>query len=259
MNIKRGFGWKRGLPSRRFPQLALTTFPALPTKIDLTATGRFPPIWDQLSSSSCTGHGTVRAIMFSRAKAGLPFVDFSRLFPYYNARLAEGDPQQDGGAAIGDVVAASQKYGDCPYADLPTDMKLITEPPTTGAFADAVVHKTLTATRVLGSSALSLQYHFRHCMAVLGVPVIIGISVYESFESDQVAKTGVVPMPGPNEVMVGGHCIVAVGYDDTTGLITAQNSWGVNWGQAGSFQIPYAYVFDPGLADDFHAITMVAA
>ena len=65
-------------------------------------------------------------------------------------------------------------------------------------------------------------------------------------------------MPGPNEAQLGGHCIVANSYDDATSLITCDNSWGPAWGMAGRFTIPYAYVFDPGLAEDFHAIILSA-
>jgi|SRR5579863_505203 len=252
----RFYGWRRGLPSRRFPQLALTAYPALPASVDLTTLGYLPPIWDQGQTSSCTGHGVTRGIMYARAKAGKPFVDLSRLFPYYNARFAEGQADQDSGAVIGDVVDAALKYGDCPYSDLPTDPALVVQHPTEAAFDDAVPNKSQTATRVLGSTGASLEYHLRHCLAVLGVPVIIGISVYESFESEEVAKTGIVPMPAADEVMVGGHCVTVVGYDDASKLLKCENSWGTDWGQAGRFQIPYAYVFDPGLADDFHAITL---
>lgn len=120
------YGWRRGLPSRRFPQLKLASYPVLSPSKDLSVTGFLPPIWDQGQTSSCTGHGVTRAIAFARAKQGLPYVDLSRLFPYWNARVAEGDPGSDEGAAIGDVIAASQKYGDCPYNDYPTDTALVT-------------------------------------------------------------------------------------------------------------------------------------
>ena len=257
MMIKHKYGWRRGLPSRRFPQLSLTSYPTLSPKKNLVDTGFDPPIWDQGDTNGCTGHGVTRGVAFARAKQGLPYVDLSRIFSYWNARVAEGNTS-DNGAVIGDVVAASQQYGDCPYPDLPTDTGLVTKAPPPKAFMDAVQHKTLSATRVLGSTTTSLEYHFKHCIDVLGLPVVLGIVIYESFESDEVAQTGIVPMPATNEVQLGGHCVTALAYDDATQLITCDNSWNTDWGQAGRFQIPYAYIFNPGLADDMHAITLQA-
>jgi len=86
------------------------------------------------------------------------------------------------------------------------------------------------------------------------LPVIFGFCVYSSFEGDQVAQTGVMPMPAPNEQVLGGHCVVAVGYDDMKQMVTVRNSWGTGWGQSGYFEMPYAFIFDPDYTSDFHAI-----
>lgn len=63
-----------------------------------------------------------------------------------------------------------------------------------------------------------------------GYPFVFGFTVYESFESEQVAQTGIVPMPAPGETVVGGHCVVAVGYDDSKRTFIIRNSWGTGWG-----------------------------
>jgi hypothetical protein len=253
------YGWRRGLPTRRFPTLALTKYPLLAPKANLQTTGYLPSeVWNQGTTSSCTGHGSTAAIMYARAKQGLPFIDLSRLFPYWNGRAAENGTGTDGGATIADVISASQKFGDCPYADLPTDPALVTTAPSVKAFTDAILHKSLGASRVYGATTASTAYHFKHCIDVLGLPVVVGITVYESFESDEVAKTGVVPMPGPREAVLGGHCILGVAYDDSTQMVLCRNSWGEDWGQKGYFQIPYDYLFDKDMADDFHCITLAA-
>lgn len=252
------YGWTGpGLPRRRFPQLALASYPPLSAKSSLIPNGCLPPVrWDQGQTSSCTGHGSTRGIAYARAKQGMPYVDLSRLFTYWNARVTEGGEDQDDGASVGDVIAAALKYGDCPYSDLPTDPALVTVQPSPQVFADAIVHKALRATRIYGTTPASFDYHFKHCIDVLVFPVVFGFTVYESFESDEVAETGIVPMPAASEQIVGGHCVVAVAYDDSTKLVTCDNSWGMDWGQEGRFQIPYAYIFDPDMASDFHAILL---
>lgn len=260
MAINRKYGWGRNrLPSRRFPQLKLTNYPPLAASYSLIPTGFLPPIWDQATTSGCTGHGSTRGIAYARAKQKLPYVDLSRIFTYWNARVAEGDPTQDDGASVGDVIAASLKFGDCPYAEYPTTDAMVVTPPTQQAFKDAIQHKALTVSAVSGSDQAGLAYHFKHCISVLLSPVVLGFTVYESFESDEVAKTGIVPMPGPNEQVVGGHCVVATAYDDTSQMITCDNSWNTDWGIGGRFKIPYAYLFDPNMADDFHTILTEAA
>jgi C1A family cysteine protease len=97
---------------------------------------------------------------------------------------------------------------------------------------------------------------FRGCLAS-GYPFVLGFTVYESFESPAVAKSGHTPMPAPAEKSIGGHAILAVGYDDTKQWFLLRNSWGPDWGRKGYFTLPYAYVTDAQLASDFWTIRLV--
>jgi C1A family cysteine protease len=86
-------------------------------------------------------------------------------------------------------------------------------------------------------------------------PIVFGIDVYSSFESKQVSKTGVVPMPNVNtEQLLGGHAIMMISYDDTKKVFGCMNSWGTSWGNKGFFTLPYAYVLSNQLAFDFWTI-----
>ena len=93
----------------------------------------------------------------------------------------------------------------------------------------------------------------RACLAE-GFPFVFGFTVYESFESQQVARTGIVSMPQRGERVVGGHAVVAVGYHDTEKRFIVRNSWGTGWGMKGYFTIPYDYLSNPNLAEDFWTV-----
>jgi C1A family cysteine protease len=99
-------------------------------------------------------------------------------------------------------------------------------------------------------------HQIQGCLAS-GYPVVFGFSVYESFETQEVARSGVVPLPKKGEKQLGGHAVLAVGYDDTAQSFIVRNSWGPSWGQDGYFTMPYAYVTSGQLASDFWALYTV--
>ena len=101
----------------------------------------------------------------------------------------------------------------------------------------------------------------KRCLAALPgqaeLPIALGMSVYESFESQAMASNGELPMPEPGEQRQGGHMIYAFGYDDkhrnldgSRGAFHIRNSWGRDWGQSGNFWMPYAYIVNPSYVSD---------
>ena len=242
------YGWKPDLPDHRdFTYSVKRTLTTLPEKVDLRP--NCPPVYDQGELGSCTGNAIAGAIEFEQIKKKdpKPFIP-SRLFIYYNERLLEGTVNQDSGAQIRDGMKTVNLQGACTEKTWPYVISKFKNKPATKAYTEALNYQTKVYSRV-NQDLNSLK----GCLAS-GDPFVFGFSVYESFESDEVAQTGIVPMPTTTESPLGGHAVLCVGYDNKTKRFIVRNSWGSNWGIKGYFTIPYEYLTNPNLASDFWVI-----
>ena len=252
MPINRKYGWAPDVPDQRdhlysAPQPILAK---LPPKKDLRS--GCPPVYDQGQLGSCTANAISGAIQFEQKKQGTTVFAPSRLFIYYNERDMEGTINSDAGAQIRDGVKSVATLGVCPEAEWPYDINKFADKPTPKSYADAKKCEAVGYQR-LDSSNLN---QLKGCIAA-GFPFIFGFTVYDAFESQEVAKTGVLNMPGPKEKVQGGHAVLAVGYDDSTQRFSVRNSWGKDWGIKGYFTIPYTYLITTSLADDFWTIRIL--
>jgi C1A family cysteine protease len=206
-----------------------------------------PPVVDQGQLGSCTANALAGALAFLEIKDNLFDNAFSRLFIYYNERVLENTVNSDAGAEIRDGIKTLAAQGACYETTWPYIIAEFTVDPPTVAYTEGSTHLILEYSRILTLADMQA------CLDA-GFPFVFGFTVYESFESDVVTQTGVVPMPGPMESVLGGHAVVCVGYDDTQQRFICRNSWGIDWGQAGYFTIPYAYLTNDNLASDFWTI-----
>jgi C1A family cysteine protease len=247
------YGWIPDLPDQRDHLYAAPgeTLAVLPPSADLRA--QCPPVYDQGQLGSCTANAIAAAIEFDRLREKLPDFTPSRLFIYYNERAIEGTVGTDSGAQIRDGIKSVAQQGACAEADWPYDIARFTEKPPAKAYSDAKLDRAVSYQRLVQNLG-----QMKGCLAS-GFPFVFGFSVYQSFESQQVAQTGHAPMPGPGEQLVGGHAVMAVGYDDSRQWLLVRNSWGTGWGIAGYFTLPYAYVTQPSLAADFWTIRLVSS
>jgi C1A family cysteine protease len=255
---KAGYGWIPDLPDHR--DFVFAAPPAillrLPRRVDLTKV--CPPVYDQGEIGSCTANAIGGAIQFDQIKQRLrgKFMP-SRLFIYYNERVMENTVRDDAGAMIRDGIKSVAKQGVCPEKMWPYDPAPyppnahLTKKPLPVCYKEATKHTAVQYQRVPRNLT-----QMKGCLAS-GFPFVIGFTVYESFESDEVAKTGKMPMPATREHVLGGHAVMVVGYDDKMERFRMRNSWGTNWGLKGYFTMPYAYLLDDNLSDDFWKITLV--
>ena len=212
------------------------------------------PVEQQGRLGSCTAHALVSLLEYLDRKrdADSAHTDLSRLFVYYNARAIRKDTLVDKGAMLRDGIKSLAKQGVCPETLWPYDEKQVFEKPSTGCYTQAKRH-------LIGSyQRLTTLDEMRACLAD-GFPFAFGFSIYESFERDNVAKTGTVNLPAKDEHLLNAHAVCAVGYDDAEQRFIVRNSWGAGWGRKGHFTMPYAYLEDRQLSNDFWTIRQFAA
>lgn len=231
---------------------------ALPA--NATVQAQCPPIVNQGDLGSCTANalaGNLGFVELQQMKAGSGpevvkashFSPFSRLFIYWNERTIEGTTDYDSGAELHDGIKSLVEWGAAQEYLWPYSDNLMYQQPPAKVYSDAANHKISTY------YSLSSLEDMKACIAS-GFPFVFGFTCYDELESEEVATTGVLPMPSPDEQPIGGHAVMAVGYDDATQMFTIRNSWGLGWGLNGSgyFLMPYAYLTDANLASDFWTI-----
>jgi C1A family cysteine protease len=209
-----------------------------------------PAVFDQGQLGSCTANAVAAAVEYDAKLNSSDPGALSRLWIYFYERKLEGSPaDKDSGAFGRDGFKVCQKLGVPLEQDWPYDIAKFSEEPPASLEAEAHQHR-ISNYRVVPRNLDSMK-------AVLSnrQTIALGFSVYESFESPQVAQTGIVPLPSRDEKVLGGHEVLLVGYlkdEPNYGLV--RNSWGSGWGLGGYFLMPWAYLLDAHLASDFRTI-----
>jgi len=251
---QRGFlGWKPDVPDHRdYPyaamRLRLERPAILPPSYDLRP--GCPPVYDQGNLNSCTANAIAAAFEFLELKNGGTGFDPSRLFIYFNERKLENDVDSDNGAYLRDGIKSIASTGICRENDWPYDIQKFPDQPPDSCFQSAQTYKALSYFRMNNADIDELK----SCLAA-GFPFVFGFAVYDSFY-DADNHGGIVSMPG-DEVLKGGHAVMAVGYDDATARFTIQNSWGPTVGDRGYYYMPYQYLTTTQLSDDFWTVRSI--
>jgi C1A family cysteine protease len=260
---KYGLGWRPDTPDQRDhrympPKLAVPVKTSLiPSTSDERRTGFTPPIYDQGNLGACTGNSTCAMFQYVAKRESLPNADRvpSRLMAYYLARELEGTVAVDAGAELRDVIKAVTTTGVC-FEDgddgWPYDPAAFATKPPQRCYDAAAANRGIDYQRV--DRSLDAM---RTCLAE-GYPFVLGFTVYQSFMSDQMMTTGRATMPLASENCDGGHAVAAWGHNDAERVFLVRNSWGAGWGPfRGYFLLPYDYLLDENLSDDFWTIRSV--
>lgn len=255
------YGWVPDLPDHRDRiynlEAPILAAHQLPHSVDLSP--KMPPIYDQGQLGSCTGNGIARCLEYEAGRQAEPQVTPSRLFIYYAERVIEGTVDQDAGAQIRDGIKVVASEGAPPESVWPYDVSQFAVKPSADAYAAAATHEAIQYRLIVANGPGAPM---RTAIAA-GLPIVFGFSVPASFEGTWDPASTPLPLPGPNDQIIGGHCVVITGYDFSctrfaVPAFQCDNSWGSGWGSGGRFWMAWDW-FDPwrGLASDLWVIERV--
>ncbi len=233
---------------------------AAKTHVDLSTAEEMPEVWDQeLGIESCVAHAVAAAWVFAARRSGNPAVTPSRLFIWYEARVKQYETTHVGNQAVGIREALNVLYtsGAPPEELWPYDMQQLAVRPPDSVYTEAQRHKA-TNYFILNPPGknTNLEKRLKALLAV-GLPICFAFQYFPVLESDEVARTGEVPMPqSPPDHSPGAHAALLVGYDDETRRFKVRNSYGSSWGQQGYFTMPYEYVCSPWAGPRFWTLRL---
>jgi len=216
-------------------------------------------ILNQGNIGSCVSNAFAQYILISTSSN----IFISRLFHYYCARLLSSPPGlsnlEDTGLYIRDACKTISKVGACKESlwGYNTSKFSIMPPISTFQYPQCRFFKKYTYTFIDMTTPTALLTNIKGYLTTKKLPVLFGFTVYSSFFT--VGGTGMVPMPNTSgsENIEGGHCMLIIGFNDTTRRFICVNSWGSSWGDGGYCYIPYDYLLNASLASDFCGITFV--
>jgi C1A family cysteine protease len=240
-------GWKPDLPDHRdvsyiAPPEILSN---LPTSVDLRQD--WPPVYDQGTLNSCTAFAIAGAYQMELNNLGNNQFVPSTLFIYFNERVAELAANLDSGACLRDGLKSLVNVGVCSDACWPYCPGEVLQKPFQSCYLSAADNV------IAGFLSIACDLNTLKACLAEGHPFVFGFSMFASFSDAQ--PTGIIQMPLLDDSPSGSHAVVAVGYDDTSEVFIARNSFGPNWGDHGYITMPYKYLTD-GLSDDFWTLRL---
>jgi C1A family cysteine protease len=239
----------------------------LPNAVDLSYW--CSPIEDQGELNACTAFAGIGLMEYFANKSRGRYTDASPLFLYKSARNLM-NLTGNVGASVRETMKAMALFGVPPEQAWPYDPDKVNEEPPSFCYSYAQSYQTLKYFRLdySGISQATLLLQIKAVIAA-GFPCMFGFTVYTSAYSEENILQGHIPFPNSKQDrVVGGHAVVAVGYDDyrrinaadptefSQGAFLIRNSWGTDWGKKGYGWLPYDYVVG-GLTRDWWSLLKI--
>jgi C1A family cysteine protease len=210
------------------------------------------PVEDQGELGSCTAHAGIGLLEYYERRVHDRYLDASRRFLYKTTRNLMG-VRGDTGAQLRTTMGAMRLFGVPPERYWPYEIGRYDEEPSAFCYSFAREYQSMQYFRLDPWSMTrdKVLAAIKETLAS-GVPSMFGFVIYDSYT--QAEESGRIPFPAPREKRLGGHAVVAVGYDDgmeitnelggeaTRGALLIRNSWGTGWGEKGYGWLPYEYV-----------------
>ncbi len=209
------------------------------------------PVEDQKNLGSCTAQMLAGIVEYNNIRWGerVSRKQISRLFEYYATRKIMGTTEEDSGAYIRDTIKAAAVYG-CVWERLwRYDISRFTENPPQKIWDAATTHKITSYHRIDDGDLETMKQTLAS-----GYLIGFGFEVYTNFVTRKMSIEGHLHLPSSHDIVLGGHAVVLVGYDDEKKAFKVRNSWGKDWALGGYFWIDYDYVGDRNLSNDFWVI-----
>ena len=211
------------------------------------------PVLSQGDLGSCTANAISNAILYDLKKNKKMPYQPSRLYIYYFSRFLEDNVDDDSGCNLRDAMKAIVKFGACDELLYPYKIQKFNKMPN----KICIKQGKQRIKKIKYMSVCQNLNTIKNCL-FNNYPIILGIELYDSSESDESLKSGNIQIPNvSNETYIGGHCILLMGYNDEKKIFYFLNSWGADAGENGYFYIPYSYILDSKLAMDFWIIQSV--
>lgn len=227
---------------RMLSRIAPELHPVIDTRVNCG------PIKNQGNEGSCTAHAGTSANEWIHRRYLKSSPVFSPQYTYARELLLQGNFPQDEGSDGNTLCKTLIMNGSCELSLYPYVAGEIVRP-TTVQDVNAARY-TLGAFHGLVGASVALSV----LSDIFPWPVEIGFDVYSSFESDELAETGIMPLPEPRQSPIGGHEVLMVGYDigqvptlrpaTCAPAALIQNSWGDSWGIRGCFWMPLSVLDD---------------
>ncbi len=244
--MTRRYGVVRDTPDHRDRGVFRLAPPVLlPAAVDLET--YLGPVKDQGQEGSCFAFAGAGQREFLYRRYGLyekaqQLADavFSAQYLFFRTHETEKTVGQDCGAQIRSVVKTLNTTGICLEKSDGYDPTTAWSIPTAAQDAEAKWFEAGAYHR------LSTVDDMKSCLAS-GYTFIAGFGVFASFEEKQWMAAGIMPIPKPKEMLLGGHAVLFFGYDDERQAFKVRNCWGEKWCLGGNFWFPYAAAADSNI------------